>query len=81
MFWVKLSGESVGDFNFKTVTDEFSELMYEYPFRLPAKFALIIRSLITQEGLALSLNPNFKIVEVSYPYVSQRLAGRRVTPA
>ena len=66
-------GESVGDFNFKTITDEFSELMYEYPFRLPAKFALIIRSLITQEGLALSLNPNFKIVEVSYPYVSQRL--------
>ena len=66
-------GESVGSFNFKTITDEFSELMYEYPFRLPAKFALIIRSLITQEGLALSLNPDFKIVEVSYPYVSQRL--------
>nr|WP_019509317.1 AarF/ABC1/UbiB kinase family protein [Pleurocapsa sp. PCC 7319] len=66
-------GASVGDFNFRTITDEFSELMYEYPFRLPAKFALIIRSLITQEGLALSLNPNFKIVEVSYPYVSQRL--------
>jgi len=66
-------GESVGDFNFKTITDEFSGLMYEYPFRLPAKFALIIRSLITQEGLALSLNPDFKIVEVSYPYVSQRL--------
>jgi len=65
--------ESVGDFNFKTITDEFSELMYQYPFRLPAKFALIIRSLITQEGLALSLNPDFKIVEVSYPYVSQRL--------
>jgi predicted unusual protein kinase regulating ubiquinone biosynthesis (AarF/ABC1/UbiB family) len=66
-------GESVSDFNFKTITDEFSELMYEYPFRLPAKFALIIRSLVTQEGLALSLNPDFKIVEVSYPYVSQRL--------
>ncbi len=66
-------GESVASFNFKTITDEFSELMYEYPFRIPAKFALIIRSLITQEGLALSLNPNFKIVEVSYPYVSRRL--------
>ena len=69
----KAIGESVADFNFKTITDEFSELMYEYPFRVPAKFALIIRSLITQEGLALSLNPNFKIVEVSYPYVSRRL--------
>ncbi|WP_144865485.1 ABC1 kinase family protein [Hyella patelloides] len=69
----KAMGESVADFNFKTITDEFSELMYEYPFRVPSKFALIIRSLITQEGLALSLNRNFKIVEVSYPYVSRRL--------
>ncbi len=66
-------GQSVGNFNFKTITDDFSELMYEYPFRVPAKFALIIRSLITQEGLALSLDPNFKIVEVAYPYVSRRL--------
>jgi predicted unusual protein kinase regulating ubiquinone biosynthesis (AarF/ABC1/UbiB family) len=66
-------GESVRNFNFKTITDHFSELMYDYPFRVPAKFALIIRSLVTQEGLALTLNPNFKIVEVSYPYVARRL--------
>lgn len=69
----KAIGESVGNFNFKTITDQFSELMYEYPFRVPAKFALIIRSLVTQEGLALTLNPNFKIVEVSFPYVARRL--------
>ena len=66
-------GESVRDFNFKTITDQFSELMYQYPFRVPAKFALIIRSLVTQEGLALSLNPDFRIVEVAYPYVARRL--------
>jgi predicted unusual protein kinase regulating ubiquinone biosynthesis (AarF/ABC1/UbiB family) len=66
-------GESVKDFNFKTITDCFSGLMFEYPFRLPAKFALIIRSLVTQEGLALTLNPDFKIVEIGYPYVAQRL--------
>ena len=66
-------GESVRDFNFGTITDSFSELMYEYPFRVPAKFALIIRSLVTQEGLALTINPNFKIVEVAYPYVAKRL--------
>ncbi len=66
-------GESVREFNFKTITDQFSELMYEYPFRVPAKFALIIRSLVTQEGLALSLNPDFKIVDVAYPYVARRL--------
>ncbi len=66
-------GSSVGDFNFKSVTDQFSEVMYEYPFRVPAKFALIIRSLVTQEGLALTLDPNFKILEVAYPYVARRL--------
>ncbi|NJM96065.1 MAG: AarF/ABC1/UbiB kinase family protein [Phormidesmis sp. RL_2_1] len=66
-------GASVGDFNFKSITDHFSEVMYEYPFRVPAKFALIIRSLVTQEGLALSLDANFKIIEIAYPYVARRL--------
>ncbi|MEO0455355.1 MAG: AarF/ABC1/UbiB kinase family protein [Cyanobacteria bacterium P01_A01_bin.114] len=66
-------GASVGNFNFKSITDKFSEVMYEYPFRVPAKFALIIRSLVTQEGLALTLNPAFKIVEIAYPYVARRL--------
>ena len=66
-------GRNVRDFNFKTITDRFSELMYDYPFRLPAKFALIIRSLVTQEGLALTLNPDFKIVDVAYPYIAKRL--------
>lgn len=66
-------GAEVQNFNFKTITDQFSELMYDYPFRVPAKFALIIRSLVTQEGLALSLDPSFKIVDVAYPYVSRRL--------
>jgi predicted unusual protein kinase regulating ubiquinone biosynthesis (AarF/ABC1/UbiB family) len=66
-------GKDVGSFNFKTITDRFSKLMYDYPFRVPAKFALIIRSLVTQEGLALSLNPGFKILEIAYPYVARRL--------
>ncbi|MGD1900619.1 MAG: ABC1 kinase family protein [Geitlerinemataceae cyanobacterium] len=66
-------GKKVGDFNIKTVTDRFSELMFDYPFRVPAKFALIIRSVVTQEGLALSIDPNFKIVDIGYPYIAQRL--------
>ena len=73
-------GSSVKDFNFKTITDSFSELMYDYPFRVPAQFALIIRSLVTQEGIALSLNPEFKIVDVAYPYVARRLLNGE-TPA
>ena len=66
-------GENVGAFNFKAITDRFSELMYAYPFRVPARFALIIRAVVSQEGLALRLDPDFKIVQVAYPYVARRL--------
>jgi len=64
---------AVRDFNFKQVTDRFSELMYDYPFRVPARFALIIRALVSQEGVALRLDPGFRIVGVAYPYVARRL--------
>ncbi|MDX2272933.1 MAG: AarF/ABC1/UbiB kinase family protein [Cyanobacteriota bacterium] len=65
--------QEVGNFNFKTATDQFSDLMFQYPFRVPPNFALVIRSLITQEGVAISLYPQFKIVAIAYPYVAKRL--------
>ena len=66
-------GDSVGSFNFKAITDRFSELMFDYPFRVPARCALIIRAGVSQEGLALRLDPNFRIIAVAYPYVARRL--------
>ena len=66
-------GDNVGSFNFKAITDRFSELMYDYPFRVPARFALIIRAVVSQEGLALRLDPGFRIIRVAYPYVAKRL--------
>merc|ERR1711907_214223 len=66
-------GKEVGNFNFKEITDRFSELMYDYPFRVPARFALIIRAVVSQEGLALRLDPDFRIIAVAYPYVAKRL--------
>jgi len=66
-------GENVGSFNFKAITDRFSELMFNYPFRVPARFALIIRAVVSQEGLALRLDPSFRIIRVAYPYVARRL--------
>ncbi len=66
-------GKNVGAFNFKSITDRFSELMYDYPFRVPARFALIIRAVVSQEGLALRLDPDFRILQVAYPYVARRL--------
>ncbi|HBR00617.1 MAG: AarF/ABC1/UbiB kinase family protein [Roseofilum sp. Belize BBD 4] len=66
-------GASVAELNFKNITDQLSQVMYDYPFRVPAYYALIIRSLVTLEGIAINVNPNFKVLSKAYPYVAKRL--------
>ncbi|BEV35380.1 AarF/UbiB family protein [Synechococcus sp. M16CYN] len=59
--------------DFKAVTDDMSGVMYKFPFRVPPYYALIIRSLVTLEGIALSVDPGFKILGAAYPYFARRL--------
>ncbi|NJM60792.1 MAG: AarF/ABC1/UbiB kinase family protein [Oscillatoriales cyanobacterium RU_3_3] len=66
-------GASVAELNFKSITDELSAVMYEYPFQVPAYYALIIRSLVTLEGIAINVDPEFKVLSKAYPYVAKRL--------
>ncbi|MDP7327307.1 MAG: AarF/ABC1/UbiB kinase family protein [Prochlorococcaceae cyanobacterium ETNP7_MAG_30] len=63
----------VSRMDFKSVTDDLSGVMYKFPFKVPPYYALIIRSLITLEGIALSVDPDFKILGAAYPYFAQRL--------
>ena len=63
----------VSRMDFKAVTDDLSGVMYRFPFRVPPYYALIIRSLVTLEGIALSVDPNFKILGAAYPYFARRL--------
>jgi len=56
--------QGVSKMDFKSVTDDMSGVMYKFPFRLPPYYALIIRSLLTLEGIALSVDPNFKILGI-----------------
>ena len=55
------------------MTSKFNELVYEHPIRIPERYALVIRSLLTQEGICLRLRPSFHFLEVAYPYVARRL--------
>lgn len=66
-------GASVAELNFKKITDDMSAMMYEFPFRVPAYYALIIRSMVTLEGIAINIDPDFKVLSKAYPYVSKRL--------
>ena len=73
-------GASVAELNFKSITDEFSALMYEYPFRVPAYYALIIRSLVTLEGIAINVNPEFKVLSKAYPLHCEAAVDRSISP-
>jgi predicted unusual protein kinase regulating ubiquinone biosynthesis (AarF/ABC1/UbiB family) len=63
----------VSRMDFKVVTDDLSGVMYRFPFQVPPYYALIIRSLVTLEGIALSVDPDFKILGAAYPYFARRL--------
>lgn len=66
-------GASVGELNFKSVIDKLGSVMYQYPFRLPAYYTAIIRCLGVLEGVAIQVDPNFKILSEAYPYIASRL--------
>lgn len=66
-------GASVGELNFKSVIDKLGSVMYQYPFSLPPYYTAIIRCLGVLEGVAIQVDPNFKILNESYPYIASRL--------
>ncbi|QLL29885.1 AarF/ABC1/UbiB kinase family protein [Thermosynechococcus sichuanensis E542] len=66
-------GASVSELNIQRIFDRLSEVMYEYPFQVPAYYALIVRSLLTMEGIAMGVDPNFKVLSAAYPYIAKRL--------
>ncbi|ABW27390.1 ABC1 kinase family protein [Acaryochloris marina] len=66
-------GASVAELNIQSIFDQLSEIMYEYPFRVPSYYALIVRSLLTMEGIAIGVDKDFKVLSAAYPYVAKRI--------
>ncbi|EFJ48862.1 hypothetical protein VOLCADRAFT_117484, partial [Volvox carteri f. nagariensis] len=64
---------SVSQLNFKAIVDGLGEVLFRFPFRVPAYYALILRSLTVLEGLALQADPNYKLLAKAYPYMAKRL--------
>ena len=66
----------LGEVNFKELTYELAEVMYEYPFRLPAKFTYIMRALMTLEGIGIVTDPEFSFFETAKPYAREFMLRR-----
>ena len=68
-----LAGGGAKNINFQEVAADLAQITFDYPFRIPPYFALIIRAIGVLEGIALVGNPEFALVDEAYPYISKRL--------
>jgi predicted unusual protein kinase regulating ubiquinone biosynthesis (AarF/ABC1/UbiB family) len=66
----------LGEVNFKELTYDLADVMYEYPFRLPANFTYIIRALMTLEGIGIVTDPEFSFFETARPYAKEFMLKR-----
>lgn len=68
-----LEGGGAKSINFQDLAADLAQITFDYPFRIPPYFALIIRAIGVLEGIALVGDPNFAIVDEAFPYISKRL--------
>ncbi len=64
------------DVNFKELTYDLADVMYDYPFRLPSNFTYIMRALMTLEGIGIITDPEFNFFETAKPYAKEFMLRR-----
>jgi len=68
-----LEGGGAKNINFQDLAADLAQITFDYPFRIPPYFALIIRAIGVLEGIALVGDPDFALVDEAFPYISKRL--------
>ncbi len=66
----------LGEVNFKELTYDLAEVIYEYPFRLPANFTYVMRALMTLEGIGVVTDPGFSFFETAKPFAREFMLRR-----
>jgi predicted unusual protein kinase regulating ubiquinone biosynthesis (AarF/ABC1/UbiB family) len=64
--------EGLNRVRFRKMLFDFSEVVWRFPFRLPTEFTYIMRALLTLEGVALTIDPEFNFIDSALPF-AQRL--------
>jgi aarF domain-containing kinase len=77
VFDVALAGGGAKSINFQELAADLAQITFDYPFRIPPYFALVIRAISVLEGIALVGNPNFAIIDEAFPYIARRLLTDR----
>jgi predicted unusual protein kinase regulating ubiquinone biosynthesis (AarF/ABC1/UbiB family) len=64
------------DVNFKELTYDLADVMYDYPFRLQSNFTYIMRALMTLEGIGIITDPEFNFFETAKPFAKEFMLRR-----
>jgi predicted unusual protein kinase regulating ubiquinone biosynthesis (AarF/ABC1/UbiB family) len=59
--------------NFTRLNANINKISYKLPFRLPPFYSFIIRTLTILEGLALNVDPSFRLVRGAYPFIAKQI--------
>ncbi|KAG0566440.1 hypothetical protein M758_7G061900 [Ceratodon purpureus] len=65
--------KGVRNISFGDLSGKLGVTMYKFKFRIPSYFSLVIRSLTVLEGIALSSDPNYKVLSSSYPWIARKV--------
>lgn len=66
-------GRSGSTLNFTELNKNINAMSYLLPISLPPFYTLIVRTLTILEGLALSVDPSFKLVKGAYPFIAKQI--------
>ena len=62
-------GEQVDQYRIQEVVGQVEDTIYEFPLRLPANLALVLRVATVVEGVCVTLDPNFDFISVATDYL------------
>ena len=71
---------SIGSLDIKRMRSEIMEFAYRYHLKMPSYLTLLMKALITVEGLGKILDPDFNFNEVATP-MAQRVYRERMKPS
>ena len=66
------SGASIDEWRVQEIVSRVESTMYEFPLRLPAELALILRVATVVEGVCVTLDPEFDFVSVATEFLTER---------
>ncbi|RJS99021.1 AarF/ABC1/UbiB kinase family protein [Halococcus sp. IIIV-5B] len=67
-----IRGEEVEQYRVQEVVSQVEDTIYEFPLRLPANLALVLRVATVVEGVCVTLSPKFDFISVATDYLVEQ---------